>query len=300
VSPEYRGAEMNAWGRDASFQLAAIHRLLEDLQSAAAMLDITPDTHWSDIQQHLPRVTTYDLNGKPIIAHWEGVYLEESHRHHSHLGAISPFDAIDVHDDQYQSLVNNTLDHWVKMGMGLWSGWCVPWASMIHSRMHNGTVAELLLELWERIFTNEGHGTLHDINACGISVMGGSFHGKGNRKEIMQLDAGFGAVAAIQEMLLHARRGVLHVMPGVPKHWKTCRFDPMPTEFGVLVSATRSDGELNHITLNAQRDTTVQLANPWGSPVCITDQNGNTHSQSGAVLSFHLQQNERLTLIAQQ
>ena len=36
VSPEYRGAAMNAWGANASFQLAAIHRLIEDIQAAHA------------------------------------------------------------------------------------------------------------------------------------------------------------------------------------------------------------------------------------------------------------------------
>ena len=35
VSPEYRGASMNAWGRNASFQLACIHALAEALNQAA-------------------------------------------------------------------------------------------------------------------------------------------------------------------------------------------------------------------------------------------------------------------------
>lgn len=296
VSPEYRGAEMNAWGRDASFQLAAIHRLIEDIQAAAGMLDIETDARWADIQQNLPRITTYDLNGRPIIAHWEGVYLEESHRHHSHLGAISPFDSIDVDDEQWRTIVRNTLDHWVAKGMGLWSGWCVPWASMIHSRMHNGTAAQLLLEIWERIFTNQGHGTLHDINECCISVMGGSFHGKGNRKEIMQLDAGFGAVAAIVEMLLHTRRGVLQIMAGVPNDWKSCGFGPMPTEFGVLVSATRRDGRVDQITLKAQRDTVVKIANPWSGDVCLTDTKGNARTLSDRVLTLNMKQDDQWVL----
>ncbi len=296
VSPEYRGAEMNAWGRDASFQLAAIHRLLEDLVQASKMLQIPVDQNWLDIQQHLPCVTTKDVNQKTMIAHWEGVHLEESHRHHSHLGAISPFDTIDVHDEQYQTLVNTTLDHWVAMGMGLWSGWCVPWASMIHSRMHNGIAAELLLELWERIFTNQGHGTLHDIEACGISVMGGSFHGKGSRNEIMQLDAGFGAVAAIQEMLLHSKRGVLQIMPGVPRHWETCGFGPIPTEFGVHVSATRRNHQLHEITLIAKRDTTLRIANPWAGEVQVTDQTGHVQVLNNQVLRLELKQDDCLKL----
>jgi hypothetical protein len=261
VSPEYNGAQMNAWGRDASFQLAAIHRLIEDLQQAADQLNLQHDPAWIDIQQNLPR-----------------------------------FDTIDVNDEQYRELVFNALDQWISKGMGLWSGWCVPWASMIQSRMHNGIAAELLLEIWERIFTNQGHGTLHDTEACGISVMGGSYRGKGNRKEIMQLDAGFGAVTAIQEMLLHARRGVLQIMPGVPRHWKTCSFEPMPTQFGVTVSATRKAYTIEQIKLHAQRDTQLKLANPWQNDVTLTDPQGNTQILSGDVLHLTLAKDDQWTL----
>lgn len=38
VSPEYNGSGMNAWGRDASFQLAALHALAQALPKAAAVL----------------------------------------------------------------------------------------------------------------------------------------------------------------------------------------------------------------------------------------------------------------------
>ncbi len=298
VSPEYNGAEMNAWGRDASFQLAAIHRLIEDLQQAADQLNLAHDPAWADIQQNLPRITTVQNHNFQTIALWENQDLQESHRHHSHLGSIAPFDTIDVDDEQYQNVVRNSLDKWVARGMGYWSGWCVPWASMIQSRIHNGIAAELLLEIWERIFTNQGHGTLHDIEACGISIMGGSYHGKGDRKEIMQLDAGFGAVAAIQEMLLHTRRGVVQIMPGVPRHWKTCSFQPMPTEFGVTVTASRQDYVVQEIKLSALRDTQMSLANPWDTDVNLTDPQGNTQVLTGKVLKLKFVTGDQWTLTA--
>ena len=296
VSPEYRGANMNAWGANASFQLASIHRLLENLQTASSMLNVTATPIWQDIASNLPMASTTHVNGQEFIGLWDGLHLEESHRHHSHLGGISPFDSIDLADKNNQQLVYDSLDQWIKQGMGLWSGWCVPWASMIHSRIGNGQAAELLLEIWERVFTNQGYGSLHDVTFAGFSVMGGGTDPKHRKRVLMQLDGGFGAVAAISEMLLHSRRDILQVMPGVPSHWKQCRFSPTPTEFGVLVRAKRSEYKLQQITLNATRNTTFKLANPWDSAVCITDQKGQSRTVTGTTLTLHLKQNERWEL----
>jgi hypothetical protein len=47
VSPEYRGSEMNAWGRDASFQLAAWHMIAQILPDAARVLGKEIDPRWS-------------------------------------------------------------------------------------------------------------------------------------------------------------------------------------------------------------------------------------------------------------
>lgn len=296
VSPEYRGANMNAWGANASFQLASIHRLLENLQAASTMLNVDANPLWQDIADHLPMASTSHVNAQKLIGLWDGVHLEESHRHHSHLGGISPFDTIDIDAKENKQMVYDTLDQWIKQGMGQWSGWCVPWASMIHSRIGNGQAAELLLEMWERVFTNKGYGSLHDVNFPGFSVMGGSTHPKHKKRVLMQLDGGFGAVAAISEMLLHSRRDILHVMPGVPETWKQCRFSPTPTEFGVLVSAQRAEYKLQQITLHATRDTTFKIANPWDTTLRITDQNDEKQNFTGSILSMQMKQNEQWEL----
>lgn len=279
VSPEYRGASMDAWGANASFQLACIHRLCENLIDAAECIGETPKPVWSEILESLPKACLSEDRKRIIL--WEGVELEESHRHHSHLAAIFPFDTIDIHDNTWKPIIGQSINEWIGKGMGHWSGWCIPWASMIHSRLGNGETAVLLLEIWKAVFTNEGRGTLHDTNRIGFSLVGANTWGSGAppRRERMQLDAGMGVVAAIQDMLMHTRRGVLHLFPGVPRDWDRCRFEGMRSEGGFLISATRKDGVTTEVRIESTHAGTLRLANPWsGESLALSLQAGEVRT----------------------
>ena len=129
-----------------------------------------------------------------------------SHRHHSHLGAIYPFCTVDPNDPTHEALIRNTIDHWVSRGAGAWTGWCVPWALILCSRCNLSDAALTWLHWWKDVFTNAGHGTLHNAHYPGASVFGGmrslAEHGDGRNREIMQIEAGMGAITAIVELLV--------------------------------------------------------------------------------------------------
>ena len=264
VSPEYRGAAMNAWGANASFQLAAVHRLCENLTSAASQLGLPAEPVWAEVGERLPRACVDESSQRIML--WEGVDLEESHRHHSHLASIVPFDTIDPHAEQWRDIAERSLRHWVGRGMGLWSGWCMSWASQLHSRVHNGEGAELILELWRRVFTNEGRGSMHDTVLNGITLMGASPFlvpaTSGRRVERMQTDGAMGGVAAVQEMLLYAQRGVLFVFPAIPASWPRTSFSRMRAPGGLIVSGWYEGPETWRIEVEATREVEARLALP--------------------------------------
>jgi hypothetical protein len=301
VSPEYRGAAMNAWGRDASFQLACAHRLAEDLVEAARLLGEKPDPAWGDILSRLPKATLAGPEGKEMIALWQGTVLEESHRHHSHLAALVPFDHLDPADPVWRPIIERSIMHWIGKGAGMWSGWCVPWASMLHARLGNADAAELWLEIWERVFTNEGRGTLHDVQFSGFSLMGkGATCAAMAKKEIMQMDAGMSCVAAIHEMLLHEIRGVHHIFRGAPSRWRDARFASLRAAGGFLVGATRRDGATADVTLDATVEGTFRLASPWpGRSVSVTIGKRKT-VRDDAVLEVTLPRGGRAVLVVGQ
>lgn len=268
VSPEYRGSAMNAWGRDASFQLAAIHMLAESLQAASRALGLAPDPSWDELREKLPLASIAPNHwNTPSIALWEGLVLEESHRHHSHLGGITPFDVIDPADPSWAPIVKASFAHWIYRGMGLWSGWCMPWAVQLHTRIGNADMAVLMLEIWRRVFVNEGRGTLHDCNFPGLTLLGAREPNVPPEREIMQMDAGMGAVNAVLDLLLHERRGVHHLFAGCPASWRDVSFEGIRAAGGFLVSGKRVDGRVTEVEIVAtNRAGTFSLRNPFDTP----------------------------------
>jgi len=296
TSPEYRGSAMNAWGRNASFQLACTHALAEALVDSAAALGEPERPVWRQIMAKLPKACVQGEGADRMINLWEGTSLEESHRHHSHLAGITPFDVLPMDDPEWQAIVERSLAHWIFRGPGLWSGWCIPWASMIHSHVGNCEAAELYLDVFDRIYTNQGYGTLHDASVPGFTLMGiGAVSRKLHRPEIMQMDGGMGAVAAVQEMLLHTRRGVTHLFGGAPAGWKQVAFSGMRADGAFLIDAARERGLVVRVDVQSPAGGVFRLANPWGSGAAII-RGGRRETASGPVLNISTRRGERLLL----
>ncbi len=265
VSPEYGGDSMNAWGRDASFQLAALHFLARTLPMAAQRVGAPEDPRWAQVQADLPPYTLVGPAAAPRIGLWQGQDLDESHRHHSHMGAIYPFRTIDPADPAHADIVRSTLYHWVKRGSGAWSGWCVPWAAILCARCDMPDAAITWLHWWREVFTNEGHGTLHDAAFAGFTILDGhSQHGSLSRSkqapEIMQIEAGMGAVTAIQELLVQCREDTIVVLPAIPFRWRTLRFDGIWAEGGFRLGATVQAGRIIEVRVISTRGGRLMLA----------------------------------------
>jgi alpha-L-fucosidase 2 len=291
VSPEFGGAGATAWGRNASFQLAVIHFLCRALTAASERLGI--DEHdretWRDIDRRLPLGSTSPDGGQLYL--WEGQPLTESHRHHSHLAGIYPFDIFDIdYNDDQRRLVTDSIVHLTRQGMGQWSGWCVPWAAILHARLGNGDMADLLLTLFRRVFMGPGLATLHDAAFPGFTLLAG-------RPDIMQIEAGMGAAAAVLEMLCHVRGGVLRVFPAVPGAWEDVSFGGLRAEGAFLVAAHRRHGETTVVTVESLAGQPLKLANPWGAEqVRVMDGQGTVRTVSGRLLTFETAPKEKLDI----
>ncbi len=288
VSPEYRAAEMDAWGANSSFQLGAIHRLAMNLLQAAKTLHLKPDPFWQEVREKLPEACLFSEGDKEEIALWEGLVLGESHRHHSHLAGICPFGVINPDEEKWQSVIANTQKRWTTLGMGEWSGWSMPWAAMIYNRFNNGEMAEVILEIWQRCFTNPGGGTLHDANFPGFTFWS-------YRPEIMQMDAGMGVVAAIQDMFVHQRGDCLHLFASIPKHWKYANIENLPGPGGLRISGRYSRGKAQSLRLTASRDCSIKLALP-GPVCCWRAADGKDLEQADKIQEFSLSAGESLCL----
>ena len=275
TSPEFDWH--GGWGVNSSFQLAATHRLAEDLEDASKLLGTAPDSMWADVRRRLPIASFKGGNKGGEIELWKGLSLPESHRHHSHLAGYVPFDIFDLSDEAIRTTTTATVSTFARRGMGLWSGWSFGWASMIHTYWGNADAAEMLVRYWERMYMNPGHGSRHDVYFPGLCVMRRGTNaeawgvaGDADGEEIMQIDGAMACTAAIHEMMVCDIRGVTHVFRGAPSIWRDCSFRNVLSDSGVLVSAERKDGEVRFVELRAKRDSKVTLQSPWKSGETIS------------------------------
>ncbi|MBC8160164.1 MAG: hypothetical protein H7Z42_03010 [Roseiflexaceae bacterium] len=295
VSPEYNAAGMNAWGRDASFQLAALHFLAQSLPLAAYALGQPIDPRWQQVRDQLPAYSC--ANGEQRhISLWQGQDLATSHRHHSHLGAIYPFRTLDPLDPAHAPVVHASLRHWVARGAGAWTGWCVPWASILCARANWADAAVTWLHWWNDVFTNEGHGTLHNAAHAGTSVFEPTtvVHASGNAhvREVMQIEAGMGAVTAIAELLVQCRGALIVVLPRIPVRWTELRFDDLWTEGGFRIGATVQRGQVVEVRVHATRRGQLGLAHGISGQWRM-----NTTVSADTVLNILMQPDERLVML---
>lgn len=303
VSPEFKGSRMDAWGRDASFQLAAAHMVAELLPMAAEVLDEELDERWAKVTDQLPRFTTIKASASlesperqtERIALWKGMDLVESHRHHSHMAGIYPFDVYDPRDPEIRHITRATYDNWIRKGAGVWSGWCVPWASILHNRNNEPEAAVSWLVYWYRNFLNEGRGTLHNAAFGGVSnISSPGWHNISEidrNREIMQLDAGFGALSAVIDLLVHQKRGTIYVLPKIHRDWKEFDFDGILVEGGFLIGADVKENKTQQITIKSKFGGDIRLAHGLGENYLL-----NNEETSGAVLERTFTAGEEIVL----
>ena len=241
-SPEWGGSDVrSAVGRDPSFQLAAAHRLARDLVDAAKLLGVQPDAMWLDVEKRLPQYSA----GESGIELFRGQALTESHRHHSHMAGLYPFDTLDLSDKATRDIAAKTYGTWVYRGTGLWSGWCVPWASILNTHVGNAQAAVEFLRSWDAYFCNPGHGSLHNAYAPGFSTFTifGSFAGSGDG-QIMQMDGQCAAATAVLEMMAHEVSGKVEFFKGCPESWREVSFENLALSDGRRVNGRRIAGKI--------------------------------------------------------
>jgi len=305
VSPEFRGSNLNAWGKNASFQLAAAHMISDILPKAAEILGEQKDERWMQVSEELPKYTTIlgptslESPGKQVerIALWEGMDLIESYRHHAHMAGIYPFDVVDPldPDPQTRNIVRNTYNNWVRKGAGVWSGWCVPWASILENRNNEPEAAVSWLMYWYRNFTNEGRGTLHNAAFGGISnISSPGWHNipeiERNR-EVMQLDAGFGALSAVLDLLVYQKGETVYVLPKIHRDWWEFDFNGIAVEGGFLIGAKVQKHQTEEITIKSKFGGKLKLAHGLGEIYLLNDV-----EMDGTILEKEFVPNEEIVL----
>ena len=267
ISAEYASTNFNGdtAGKNPSYQLAAMHRLADILIELSGELGQEPESIWFEVKRKLPKYSlikefdapSYDWNER--IAIWEGQDLANCHRHHSHLAAIWPFDTLPEFqemDAETARIVNNSIDHWISMGIGQWSEWCMMWAVIIMTRMGMNEAVLILLEIWRKHFINEGLCTVYLPRFRSIIAHRRlDIEKPKDENEIMQLDGAFGYLSAMIEAMAYLKNGTLYLFKGIPEEWKEkASFKNLTLPGGLRVSA-----DARTVTITGPEEGTIRV-----------------------------------------
>jgi alpha-L-fucosidase 2 len=297
----YRDGEIGAQGKNASLQLACVHFLCESLIASAQVLGEEPKKIWNDVRSLLPKAAicktpTASGENEKEIGLFDGVALDDSHAFHGHFAGVWPFETLDLDDKEQRSALERAVATWIDQGMGAWESCSLPWASAIHMRINNSDMAEVLLEIWERIFVNEGHAPVLEPIFAGFTAPGGSRSARGaGRNELLNLDAFMATTGQILELLLSTKRGVNYLFAGAPQRWNYVSFDNIRTEGAFEVGAARRGGRVIRVSVKANTAGVFRLANPWSGKATVQRAKG-AGTQQGKVLEISLAADERVEL----
>ncbi|MDB5084447.1 MAG: hypothetical protein JWN30_1333 [Bacilli bacterium] len=291
VSPEYGGTANDAWGANSTFFLVNVHFLCEKLIWIDHQFALQDPyiAQVNDISQHLPAYSTGAGPFGEEILIWEGQPLAESHRHHSHLAGIFPFETMDPEDEQQKQVIRNSYRRWVKTGMGNWTGWSMPWASILHGRLGSKEMAYNCLKLFEDTFVMPGYGTRHNAVYEGFTLYTGG--------DIMQSECGIAYAAAVLELFVQCKRGEICLFPSLPDRFTEASFAGIRTEGAFLISASRLKGTIVSVDIYSEKGAALKLRNPF--PIAVVHTGEQSFETAEAVIQLSTAIGQTISMLPQ-
>ncbi|WP_329792299.1 glycoside hydrolase family 95 protein [Lentzea sp. DG1S-22] len=172
---------------------------------------------------------------------------ETTHRHLSALVGFFPGDRIN-HDDSPTTLLDGVRQHLISRGMESF-GWGLAWRAACWARLKDADRSYELIQKVIRPSIDNANGTapnFFDMYSFGDS-------------STFQIDANLGAPAAMLEMLLYSRPGVIELLPALPSAWKTGSATGIGARGGFSVDMAWKDGEVTSATVRSVGGTETEV-----------------------------------------
>ena len=256
--------EGRTWGRNSPYDLALLREHLHNTLAASEILGVDEGerARWREV---LENVAPYAVSEKGYLMEWEGIELDNSHRHHSHLYAIYPGEEIHQGSSaKWAEIGRRSVMRLIERGFAGYCGFSFGWLACLAARMGLADAAVEMVHNHIRAFVNaNGFSRILDTKVPGL---GDYARGKGPDREGRQLpnmESGSGMAGAINELLLCSPRGRICVFPALPDEWADVRFARLRAQGAFLVSAEHRAGKICYIVLESEAGAVCRLAHPW-------------------------------------
>jgi alpha-L-fucosidase 2 len=190
---------------------------------------------------------------------------EPGHRHLSHLFCLYPGDEVTPRSTPaLAAAARRSLEHRLENGGG-GPGWSRAWVVGLWARLLEGQLAWESLGMLVKRSVSDNLFCSHDPG-------------------LFQIDANFGAAAAMAEMLVQSHTGTLDLLPALPSAWLAGQVTGLRARGGLTVGIKWANGRVTEacIEVPAARTVKVRCANPLrlsrdrpvGAKFALTDEQG--------------------------
>ena len=200
----------------------------------------------------LSKIPPYEINRDGAVKEWIHPDMKDNyhHRHLSHIYPVFPGTEVTAHG---QPALFEAFKQAVRpRKLGAQSGWSLAHMASIYARMGEGDKSMECLDVMAKSVIMDSLMTTHnDWRRMGITL-------EWEGEAFVQLDADFGIVNALQEMLFCWQKDALSILPALPQRLTEGRVRGLVFPDGTVDIAWNSDGSVT-VSVTACRDLDTSL-----------------------------------------
>jgi alpha-L-fucosidase 2 len=250
---------------NATMDVAIAREVLSNLCQACEVLGIKARDA-SRGRSMLEALPAYEANADGAMREWLWPGLEDNyhHRHQSHIYPLFP--GIEVTAESAPAIYEAcrvAVEKRLVVGLTSQSGWSLAHMANIYARLGEGERALECLELLTRAATGPNLFTYHnDWRGQGLTLH--------SPNPPFQIDANFGLTAAVLEMLVYSKPGLIKLLPALPGAWERGAARGIACRGGVTVDLAWDQGTRQvRATLTAR--ITGQVTIKFPAPVAALE-----------------------------